>query len=87
MQNISIDVGKSKTYVSTANECETGSRAIRRSSRLCATDVLRSELNYQKGPRMAQRRQLGMILKGRIIGMLGCGRSQTEVSQILNVPQ
>lgn len=36
---------------------------------------------------MAQRRQLDMFVKGRIIGMLESGRSQTEASRILNVPQ
>ncbi|GFU55309.1 transposable element Tcb2 transposase [Trichonephila clavipes] len=36
---------------------------------------------------MAQRRQLNMFTKGRIVGMLEFSRSQTEVSQILNVDQ
>ncbi|GFS92661.1 transposable element Tc3 transposase [Trichonephila clavipes] len=36
---------------------------------------------------MAQRRQLNMFTKGRIVGMLESSRSQTEVSQILNVNQ
>ncbi|KFM57858.1 Transposable element Tcb2 transposase, partial [Stegodyphus mimosarum] len=36
---------------------------------------------------MAQRRQLEMFAKGRIVGMLESGRSQTEVSRILNVNQ
>ncbi|KFM69679.1 Transposable element Tc1 transposase, partial [Stegodyphus mimosarum] len=36
---------------------------------------------------MAQRRQLGMFAKGRIAGMLESGRSQAEVSRILNVNQ
>ncbi|KFM70944.1 hypothetical protein X975_20608, partial [Stegodyphus mimosarum] len=36
---------------------------------------------------MAQRRQLEMFVKGRIFGMLESGRSQTEVSRILNVNQ
>lgn len=36
---------------------------------------------------MAQRRQLDMFAKGRIVGMLESGRSQTEVSRILNVNQ
>ncbi|GFV24906.1 transposable element Tc1 transposase [Trichonephila clavipes] len=36
---------------------------------------------------MAQRRQLDMFTKGRIVGMLEFSRSQTEVSQILNVDQ
>ncbi|GFY36716.1 transposable element Tcb2 transposase [Trichonephila clavipes] len=36
---------------------------------------------------MAQRRQLDMFTKGRIIGMLESSRSQTEVSRISNVDQ
>ncbi|GFX66829.1 transposable element Tcb2 transposase [Trichonephila clavipes] len=36
---------------------------------------------------MAQRRQLDMLTKGRIVGMLESSRSQTEVSRILNVDQ
>ncbi|GFW53001.1 transposable element Tc3 transposase [Trichonephila clavipes] len=36
---------------------------------------------------MAQRRQLDMFTKGRIVGMLESSRSQTEVSRILNVDQ
>ncbi|GFW68180.1 transposable element Tcb2 transposase [Trichonephila clavipes] len=36
---------------------------------------------------MAQRFQLDMLTKGRTIGMLESSRSQTEVSQILNVDQ
>ncbi|KFM63642.1 Transposable element Tcb2 transposase, partial [Stegodyphus mimosarum] len=36
---------------------------------------------------MAQRRQLEMFAKGKIVGMLESGRSQTEVSRILNVNQ
>ncbi|GFU63514.1 transposable element Tcb2 transposase [Trichonephila clavipes] len=36
---------------------------------------------------MAQRRQLDMFTKGRIVGMLKSSRSQTEVSRILNVDQ
>ncbi|GFU62464.1 transposable element Tcb2 transposase [Trichonephila clavipes] len=36
---------------------------------------------------MAQRRQLDMFTKGRVIGMLESSRSQTEVSRILNVDQ
>ncbi|GFW09796.1 transposable element Tcb2 transposase [Trichonephila clavipes] len=36
---------------------------------------------------MAQRRQLDMFTKGRIVGMLESSRSQTEVFQILNVDQ
>ncbi|GFX83327.1 transposable element Tcb2 transposase [Trichonephila clavipes] len=36
---------------------------------------------------MAQRRQLGMFTKGRIVGMLESSRLQTEVSRILNVDQ
>ncbi|GFV34783.1 transposable element Tcb2 transposase [Trichonephila clavipes] len=36
---------------------------------------------------MAQRRQLDMFTKGRIVGMLESSRSQTEVSRILNVEQ
>ncbi|GFT52915.1 transposable element Tcb2 transposase [Trichonephila clavipes] len=36
---------------------------------------------------MAQRRQLDMFTKGRIIEMLESSRSQTEVSQILHVDQ
>ncbi|GFX01875.1 paired domain-containing protein [Trichonephila clavipes] len=36
---------------------------------------------------MAQRRQLSMFTKGRIVGMLESSRSQTEVSQILNGDQ
>ncbi|GFY04315.1 transposable element Tcb2 transposase [Trichonephila clavipes] len=36
---------------------------------------------------MAQRRQLDMLTKGRIVGMLESSRSQAEVSRILNVDQ
>ncbi|GFW53482.1 transposable element Tcb2 transposase [Trichonephila clavipes] len=36
---------------------------------------------------MAQRRQLDMFTKGRIVGMMESSRSQTEVSRILNVDQ
>ncbi|GFV75840.1 transposable element Tcb2 transposase [Trichonephila clavipes] len=36
---------------------------------------------------MAQRRQLDMFTKGRIVGKLESSRSQTEVSRILNVDQ
>ncbi|GFU66131.1 transposable element Tcb2 transposase [Trichonephila clavipes] len=36
---------------------------------------------------MAQRCQLDMFTKGRIVGMLESSRSQTEVSRILNVDQ
>ncbi|GFX00389.1 transposable element Tcb2 transposase [Trichonephila clavipes] len=36
---------------------------------------------------IAQRRQLDMFTKGRIVGMLESSRSQTEVSRILNVDQ
>ncbi|GFU84796.1 transposable element Tc3 transposase [Trichonephila clavipes] len=36
---------------------------------------------------MAQRRQLDMFTKGRIVEMLESSRSQTEVSRILNVDQ
>ncbi|GFX30697.1 transposable element Tcb2 transposase [Trichonephila clavipes] len=36
---------------------------------------------------MAQRRQLDMFTKGRIVGMLESSRSRTEVSRILNVDQ
>ncbi|GFY08249.1 transposable element Tcb2 transposase [Trichonephila clavipes] len=36
---------------------------------------------------MAQRRQLDMFTKGKIVGMLESLRSQTEVSRILNVDQ
>ncbi|GFY10662.1 uncharacterized protein TNCV_2194831 [Trichonephila clavipes] len=36
---------------------------------------------------MAQRRQLDIFTKGRIVGMLKSSRSQTEVSRILNVGQ
>ncbi|GFU21879.1 transposable element Tcb2 transposase [Trichonephila clavipes] len=36
---------------------------------------------------MAQRRQLDMFAKGRIVGMLESSRSQTEVTRILNVDQ
>ncbi|KFM71805.1 Transposable element Tcb2 transposase, partial [Stegodyphus mimosarum] len=36
---------------------------------------------------MAQRRQLEMFAKGRIVGMLESKRSQTEASRILNVKQ
>ncbi|GFX81406.1 transposable element Tcb2 transposase [Trichonephila clavipes] len=36
---------------------------------------------------MAQRRQLNMFTKGRIVGMLESSRSQTEVYRILNVDQ
>ncbi|GFX96560.1 transposable element Tcb2 transposase [Trichonephila clavipes] len=36
---------------------------------------------------MAQRRQLDMFTKGRIVGMLESSRSQTEVSRILNMDQ
>ncbi|GFT10298.1 transposable element Tc3 transposase [Trichonephila clavipes] len=36
---------------------------------------------------MAQRRQLDMFTKGRIVKMLESSRSQTEVSRILNVGQ
>ncbi|GFW07606.1 transposable element Tcb2 transposase [Trichonephila clavipes] len=36
---------------------------------------------------MAQRRQLDMFTKGRIVGMLESSRSQTEVYRILNVDQ
>ncbi|GFW94258.1 transposable element Tcb2 transposase [Trichonephila clavipes] len=36
---------------------------------------------------MAQRRQLDMFTKGRIVRMLKSSRSQTEVSRILNVDQ
>ncbi|GFW13707.1 paired domain-containing protein [Trichonephila clavipes] len=36
---------------------------------------------------MAQRRQLDMFTKGRIVGMLESSRSQIEVSRILNVDQ
>ncbi|GFT79113.1 transposable element Tcb2 transposase [Trichonephila clavipes] len=36
---------------------------------------------------MAQRHQLDMFTKGRIVGMLDSSRSQTEVSRILNVDQ
>lgn len=34
---------------------------------------------------MAQRLDMDMLFKGRIIGMLEFGRSETEVSQIQNV--
>ncbi|GFW21086.1 transposable element Tc3 transposase [Trichonephila clavipes] len=36
---------------------------------------------------IAQRRQLVMFTKGRIVGMLESSRSQTEVSRILNIDQ
>ncbi|GFX96680.1 transposable element Tc1 transposase [Trichonephila clavipes] len=36
---------------------------------------------------LAQRRQLDMFMKGRLVGMLESSRSQTEVSRILNVDQ
>ncbi|GFU04062.1 transposable element Tcb2 transposase [Trichonephila clavipes] len=36
---------------------------------------------------MAQRRELDMFTKGRIVGMLESSRSQTEVSRILNMEQ
>ncbi|GFV18211.1 paired domain-containing protein [Trichonephila clavipes] len=36
---------------------------------------------------LAQRRQLNMFTKGRIVGMLESSRSQAEVSRILNVDQ
>ncbi|KMQ82797.1 dna-mediated transposase [Lasius niger] len=36
---------------------------------------------------MPQKCNLDMFTKGRTIGMLECGRSQTEVSQVLNVSQ
>ncbi|GFX92541.1 hypothetical protein TNCV_2520001 [Trichonephila clavipes] len=36
---------------------------------------------------MAQRRQLDMFTKGRIVGMGESSRSETKVSQILNVDQ
>ncbi|GFV19592.1 transposable element Tcb2 transposase [Trichonephila clavipes] len=36
---------------------------------------------------MAQRRQLDMITKGRIVGLLESSRSQTEVPRFLNVDQ
>ncbi|GFT80684.1 paired domain-containing protein [Trichonephila clavipes] len=66
---------------------ETDSRSIGSSDMFRATDVRRNVVNHQTRLMMAQRRQLDMFTKGRIVGILESSRSQTEVSRILNVDQ
>ncbi|GFV08987.1 transposable element Tcb2 transposase [Trichonephila clavipes] len=66
---------------------ETDSRNIGSSDMFRATAVRRNVVNHQTRLMMAQRRQLDMFTKGRIVGILKSSRSQTEVSRILNVDQ
>ncbi|GFT42566.1 transposable element Tcb2 transposase [Trichonephila clavipes] len=66
---------------------ETDSRSIGSSDKFRATAVRRNVVNHQTRGMMAQRRQLNMFTKGRTAGILESSRSQTEVSQILNVDQ
>ncbi|GFX36672.1 transposable element Tc3 transposase [Trichonephila clavipes] len=66
---------------------ETDSCSIGSSDKFRATAVRRSVFNPQTRRMMAQRRQMDMFRKERIVGMLESSRSQTEVSRILNVDQ
>ncbi|GFX03842.1 hypothetical protein TNCV_2114141 [Trichonephila clavipes] len=64
---------------------ETDSRSIGSSDKFRATAVRRNVVNHQTRLMMAQRRQLDIFTKGRIVGMLESSRSQTEEPRILNV--
>ncbi|GFX43450.1 transposable element Tcb2 transposase [Trichonephila clavipes] len=66
---------------------ETDSRSIDSSDKFRLTAVRRNVVNHQKRWAMAQRRQLDIFSKGKIVGMLEFSRSQTEMFRILNVDQ
>ncbi|GFX10953.1 transposable element Tc1 transposase [Trichonephila clavipes] len=66
---------------------ETDSRSIGSSYKFHATDVRKNVVYHQTRGMMAQRRQLDVFTKGRIVGMLEFSQSQTDVSRILNVDQ
>ncbi|GFW02315.1 hypothetical protein TNCV_1732301 [Trichonephila clavipes] len=66
---------------------ETDLRSIGSSDKYHATDVRRNVVTHQTRGMMAQRRQLNMLTKERIVGMLESSRSQTEEFRILNVDQ